>query len=236
MRIPVLSRLLSMASEMIFPACCEVCGRSLIEGEDILCMACDYDMPRTAIDSNRFNTIHQRLAAPGLPIEKAAAYFHYFRGNPYAALIQSAKYSGRPYLGRKLAMRFAKELENADFFDGIDLILPMPLHFLKRIKRGYNQTEYLALGLSDATGIPVGDNLQMKRHKTQTRLSAAERLANMQSAVSVLNGEELAGKHVLVVDDVITTGATMMAVIKALHNSVDDIKISVLFLGLTSLS
>ena len=221
------------ASEMIFPECCEVCGRSLIDGEELLCLTCDFDMPRTRIASNPFNTIHQRLATPGYAIEKAAAYFHYYKNNPYARMIQRAKYSGRPTVGRELARRFANELKKEGFFDGMDVILPMPLHFTKKLKRGYNQTEYVAHGLSDVTGLPLGDNLKIKRHKTQTRLSAQERLTNMEGIIRVEHSAELVGKHVLVVDDVITTGATMLTAIKALHDTVPNIKTSVIAIGLT---
>lgn len=222
--------------EMIFPACCEVCGRSLIDGEELLCMTCDFDMPRVEIESSPFNQIHQRLASPNLPIEKAVSQFYYFRDNPYAKLIQKAKYSGRPRIAYFLARKFALQLKDTDFFDGIDLILPMPLHVIKKLKRGYNQTTYIANGLSEISEIPVGDNLKIKRHNTQTRLSAEQRLANMSEAIRVEHAEELRAKHVLVVDDVITTGSTMFAAVKAIHETCGPVKISVLSLGLTKLN
>ena len=230
-----LTRLFSDASEMIFPAVCGVCGRPLVDGETLICMSCDYDMPRCGIESESFNVVHQRLARPGLPIERAASFFYYFRGNPYAMLIQMAKYNNRPSIAMTFGTSFARELRQTAFFNDIDVLLPMPLHFLKKMRRGYNQTEYIARGISAESGIPIGDNLSAARHKSQARLKAVERQKNMEGIIRVRNANELVGQHVLVIDDVITTGATMLSAIKALHQAVPNIRTSVLSLALTKI-
>lgn len=199
-------------------------------------MQCDYAMPRCHLHAEPFNEIHRRLAGK-VPIERAAAMFHYYRDTAYTRLIHVAKYGGRPRVGEALAGKFATEIAGDGFFDGIDIILPVPLHRLKRLRRGYNQTEYIARGLSEVTGIPVSDNIvALRGHGTQTRRGAFERWLNSRNVYGVERPEMLAGKHLLVVDDVITSGSTMLSCCEAIQTAVHDARISVLSLGLAALS
>lgn len=220
---------------IVFPDVCEVCGSSLVRGEEVICLKCDMNMPRTRVHNDSFNIIHERLAGK-TPIERAAGYFYYYRESDYAAIIHNAKYNGRPIIARKLAMRFARELMADNFFDGIDIILYVPMFFLKKIKRGYNQSEYIAQGISQATNITVGHNLISKRsHSSQTKKNSYSRWLNAQGVYDVINPEELENKHVLIVDDVITTGATLLACCDVVHNAVPSATISVLSLAVTRL-
>lgn len=220
---------------IVFPDVCEVCGSSLVRGEEVICLKCDMNMPRTRVHNDSFNIIHERLAGK-TPIERATGYFYYYRESDYAAIIHNAKYNGRPIIARKLAMRFARELMADNFFDGIDLILYVPMFFLKKIKRGYNQSEYIAQGISQATNIPVGHNLISKRsHSSQTKKNSYSRWLNAQGVYDVINSDELENKHVLIVDDVITTGATLLACCDVVHNAVPSATISVLSLAVTRL-
>ena len=220
---------------IVFPDVCEVCGSSLVRGEEVICLKCDMNMPRTRVHNDSFNIIHERLAGK-TPIERAAGYFYYYRESDYAAIIHNAKYNGRPIIARKLAMRFAGELMADNFFDGIDIILYVPMFFLKKIKRGYNQSEYIAQGISQATNIPIGHNLISKRsHSSQTKKNSYSRWLNAQGVYDVINSEELENKHVLIVDDVVTTGATLLACCDVVHNAVPSATISVLSLAVTRL-
>ncbi len=218
---------------MIYPNVCEVCANTLVHGEHTLCLHCLHDMPRTRLHTQSFNEIHKRLAGH-TPISKAAAYFYYYRENPYAELIHRAKYNNRPALAKTLARMFAEEIMPSGFFDGIDLILPVPLHYLKELKRGYNQSHEIAKGLREATGIEIADNLIAKKaHSTQTRRSAFERWLNTGNIYTVAEPHELADKHILIVDDVITTGATVLHCADAVHINEPSAKISVAALGFT---
>lgn len=220
---------------IVFPDVCEVCGSSLVRGEEVICLKCDMNMPRTRVHNDSFNIIHERLAGK-TPIERAAGYFYYYRESDYAAIIHNAKYNGRPIIARKLAMRFARELMADNFFDGIDIILYVPMFFLKKIKRGYNQSEYIAQGISQATNIPIGHNLISKRsHSSQTKKNSYSRWLNAQGVYDVINSDELENKHVLIVDDVVTTGATLLACCDVVHNAVPSATISVLSLAVTRL-
>lgn len=220
---------------IVFPDVCEVCGSSLVRGEEVICLKCDMNMPRTRVHNDSFNIIHERLAGK-TPIERAAGYFYYYRESDYAAIIHNAKYNGRPIIARKLAMRFARELMADNFFDGIDVVLYVPMFFLKKIKRGYNQSEYIAQGISQATNIPIGHNLISKRsHSSQTKKNSYSRWLNAQGVYDVINSDELENKHVLIVDDVVTTGATLLACCDVVHNAVPSATISVLSLAVTRL-
>lgn len=230
----ILNSLRELAS-VIVPETCEVCGRSLVDGEHTLCLDCDFHMPRCRIHHLEFNAIHQRMLRH-VPIERAAAYFYYVRQSPYTNLILSAKYRGRPRIIRRLACAFAREIATDGFFNGIDLILPVPMHRLKRLRRGYNQTDHMARGISEATGIAVADNLRASRtHSSQTRKSAAERWENARAGFHVTDADNLSGKHLLIIDDVITTGATITACCEAVHRAAPSARISVLSIGLTNI-
>lgn len=220
---------------IIFPEVCEVCGRSLVKGERVMCLHCDVSLPRTRVHTDDFNVIHKRLAG-STPIDRAAGMFYYYRESEYARLIHVAKYESRPVVARRLAEAYARELMPDRFFDGIEVILPVPLHSSKLISRGYNQSEEIAMGLSAVTGIVVGDNLVARRsHSTQTKKNSYSRWVNAQGVYDVDCGDDLEGKHVLVVDDVITTGATLLACCEAIHRVAPTARISVLSLAVTHL-
>ena len=223
------------ALRVIFPKVCEVCGRSLSRGEELMCMHCNLDMPRTRLHHEKFNTIHQRLVGKA-PIDKAAGYFYYYRDSEYARLIQKAKYNNRPAIIEHLATRFAHELANDRFFDDIDVIVPVPMHWFKRLRRGYNQSEVLAKALCKSTGTKLGCSLKARRgHKTQTSKNRYERWVNTKDLYEVKCVEDLEHKHVLVVDDIITTGSTVLACCEAIHRQSPTTRISVLSIGVTHL-
>lgn len=231
----ILRKSARLISEAVFPAVCECCGRSLVEGEELLCLHCLHDMPLTYYHRDSFSEIHKRLASPGLPIERGAAMFHYIKDSRYCLLILQAKYNNRPAIVRRLARDFATSLAAEGFFDGIDMLLPIPLNWRKRLRRGYNQSEVIASGISDVTSIETGDNLKALPHSTQTRKNAMERAANAAGTIKAVHAEELQGKHILIIDDVITTGATLLTAAKAIHTAAPTARISVLTLAATKL-
>ncbi len=219
------------ALSIVYPRVCEVCGRSLMRYESVLCRHCLDSLPRTQIHGDDFNLIHERLAGK-VPIERAGAYFYYYRESPYAQLIHKAKYNSRPRIAKLLGLEYTYEISQSGFFKGIDLMLPVPLHWWKHIQRGYNQSEAIAQGIEKATGIPIGDNLVARRgHSSQTAKGAYSRWKNTEDVFAVRNADELAGKHVLVVDDVITTGATLLRCCEAIHKASPTTRISVLTLA-----
>ena len=222
--------------DLIFPDLCTVCRNRLVTGEHIICLECRMGLPRTNLHRLQPNAIHERLFSIGHPIERATSLFHYFRENNYARLIHDTKYRGRPIVGRTLALEHATELLQTGFFDGIDAIVPVPLHFFKRFRRGYNQAEEIARGLSSATSLPVINALSASYHRTQTRMSAHQRLLNARNAYHVADPSAIDGLHILLVDDVITTGATLLSCIEAVKKCCPSTRISLYSLAITQLA
>ena len=151
-------------------------------------------------------------------LEKAAAFLFYDKDHPIQRVIHKMKYADQPMIGYFLGRQAAIEFQYADFFDEIDVIIPIPLHPKRLNERGYNQSEYIAKGISDVTGIPID-----LTHVTRTRNTpkqalqrGEERRENMEEAFAVNHPEQLYHKHILVVDDLITTGETMRSCLKAM--------------------
>ncbi len=222
---------LSAATDMVMPRVCPVCGRALDSDETWLCRQCLSRLPRTRYEEVDFNTMEQHFAGK-VPIERATAYFFYEKGAPYASILHDIKYHNLPKMGRWLTARAVHDMAGSRFFDGIDAVTAVPLHRSKLAQRGYNQSEYLARGIADASGIPYIEVLKaVLPHSTQTHKGALERWQNIQgNYVLKKEAASLAGKHILLVDDVITTGATLTVCATALQ-AIPGIKISLFTLA-----
>ncbi len=230
-------KIASQIISIIYPRLCEVCGTALTEGEEHICLKCLYNMPLCRLDADGFNIIHQRLASH-IPIERATGLFYYYRGNPYTRLIHAAKYNGRPRIASHLASLFARRLQPSGFFDGIDLITYVPLHYSRQLRRGYNQSEHIALGISRITSITTLPTLIVtRRHNTQTRRDHYHRWLNSLHTYAIdPDATQLSPRHILLVDDVITTGSTILACLEALHHAYPAARLSVLTLAVSNLS
>lgn len=168
------------------------------------------------------------------PFVTATGHFFYSRDSSLARLIQDMKYRNFPSLGDKLGEIAGEELFMAGFLNDIEMIVPLPMHFFKKAKRGYNQTDHIARGISKASGIPVTDALVMTRQrKTQTALSAEQRFENAKNLFLPKKGINLNDKGVLLVDDICTTGTTMASAAKALTDSFPTIRLYLFTLGVT---
>lgn len=221
---------------LLFPRMCPCCGAVLMSGENIMCLNCLTDMPLTGYHLKAdFNPLMQRLMLhPRL--ERAAAWFHYERRSPYARLIHEAKYNGKSQLAEMLGEQYAAAIAPSGFFDGIDALVPVPLSALKLIRRGYNQSMHIAVGIARATGIDVVNALQARVHSTQTRKDAYRRRAAVSGVYSAKQPLPVAGAaHILLVDDIITTGATITACAEALHKAEPAARLSALALAATRL-
>lgn len=198
---------------------CPVCDRELLDGEEAICIGCLSTLPRTATQhmSGRYADIFANAVAPqGL----TEAWFDYDPESPYAQIIRRAKYYDSPRLARTLGRAFGRELTHRYGTLPVDVLLPVPMHCIKRMRRSYNQSEEIAGGISETTGIPVGDNLTtLHRHSTQTRKNNEARRANIKGTVGVDAPEELQGLRIAIVDDIVTTGATIAECVAALSLS-----------------
>lgn len=194
--------------DILFPRVCHICGAPLPPGEEFLCLPCRAALPRTNYHRLSPNKIEGRLASVA-SLARATSWLHYTRDSAPALLIHDMKYRRFPRLGTLLGQLMATELFSTGFFSDIDIISPVPLHLLKKMKRGYNQTEMIARGVADITGLPVKEIFKARRHRSQTSMSHAQRLLNTKGIFSLRDPSALAGRHILIIDDVCTTGATL---------------------------
>ena len=225
---------ISDLKELLFPRYCKVCGQRLMRSEQHLCLGCLLDLPRTHYEQQPENLLMQHfLEWP--EVVRATAYFYYYKEGKYSGLIHHLKYYDHPEVGTYFGRLAANELRQSGFFDDIDLIIPVPLSKKKQRKRGYNQCDYIARGISEATGIAVETRCIERTidTDTQTRKGSAERWKNTEGVFHVTESTLFKNKHVLVVDDVSTTGSTLHACISALL-TVPGVHISVFALAKTT--
>ncbi len=195
---------------LLFPRLCYACGNQLLRNEMLICTECHVLIPRTNYHLEEDNPV-ARLFWGRCKIEKAAAFSFYNRDSRIRHLIHNLKYKGIETIGFELGKIYGESLSKSDFLSGIDIIIPVPLHPAKKRIRGFNQSEIISDGISSATGIPV-DRVSLSRitvTETQTRRSRFERWVNVEGIFNVKNPMLLEGKHILLVDDVITTGSTL---------------------------
>lgn len=217
----------------LLPCYCVVCGNRLTEHEEILCAKCHLKLPFTKIRGEKGNEI-ERLFWMRLPIVRASAYFYYnaFQRETKEILF-SLKYRKRPEIGRFFGKAMATELIGTDFFEGIDFMIPIPLSTDRQRKRGYNQSTELALGISQVTGIPVREDIVSKAfsHPSQTHLHIEQRRKNVKDVFLLTKPDAVVGKHILIIDDVLTTGSTIQSIGEEIQKA-GDVRISILVMGL----
>lgn len=218
----IMMKILSDFLNLFFPRLCLLCRTPLVEGEKHICLRCLCDLPLTRFTEWSENQAAQ-LFTGKFPFTSATALFYYNKGGHVQLLIHSLKYHGNKELGYDLGRMAALELNKDDkyFFtpateNPIDIIIPIPLHPKRQRQRGYNQAEWIANGISSVTGIPVSTTAiyRTKPNESQTQKQVYERQRNVQDVFILASARELEGKHILLVDDVITTGSTMSACVE----------------------
>lgn len=226
-----MNRLIESLLDVVWPRTCPCCKRVMLRGEISMCLQCRASLPVTKYHRNPTdNPLRSKLNGL-VPIERATAYFLYHRDSPFAALIHDAKYREHPSLARNLGEEYARILSATGFFDNIDALIPVPLNFWKECSRGYNQSECIARGVSCVTNLPIVNALKARRHATQTHKDADARRRNAESAYSAIPEALRGHSHVLLIDDVCTTGATLYACARAMRQANPSLQISVLTLA-----
>lgn len=203
----------------------------MAKGEEYICSGCNSLLPRTNLHLEKENEIEKRFWGK-VEIERATAFFYYSKGSDYRKILHHLKYRRCKEIGEVMGRYFAKELISTDFFEGIDLIIPVPLHPKRMKARGYNQSEWIAKGISRITLIPL-DTKSLKRNannQTQTRRSVFDRWKNVENIFELTNYQDLEGKHILLIDDVLTTGATLVSCAMTIKNR-PNTKVSILTLA-----
>ncbi len=196
---------------LFYPPFCLGCSGPLVKGEETLCTVCLSNLPKTHYHRRGENPVLNRLAGR-LPIRHGWAFLKFQKGGVVQHLLHQLKYNNCPEIGERLGKAYGHELQEASD-DQFDLIIPVPLHKSRLRQRGYNQSAWFAKGLSDALQIPWDETISIRTQATatQTRKNRAARWENVQRVFSVSPDVSLASKRILLVDDVITTGATLEA-------------------------
>ena len=212
---------------LVYPSICMACGESLYKGEDILCTHCRYHLPKTNFHQDKDNPVIRHFWGK-VNVHSAASYYFFNKGEKVQSLMHHFKYKGRKEIGLFLGEVYGTELNEAPLFNAIDVIIPVPLHRNKKLKRGYNQSELFAEGLAKSMNKQFDHKTlyRAKASETQTKKSRFQRWENVNEIFKLNDVEKLQGKHILLVDDVITTGSTLEACAEVLLQ-IPDIKISV---------
>lgn len=212
---------------LFFPKTCIICARPLLQTERTVCYRCISQLePSRHTDFSDNEVTH--IFEGNIPISFATAGFRYHKGGILQQLIFQLKYHYHEEIGVILGREMGYNLENTPF-QTVDLLIPVPLHLKKQRRRGYNQSEKIARGLAEALGKEVRTDVLMRSVHTdsQTSKSRMERFANMQQVFVLKNKENIQGKHILLVDDVVTTGSTLIGCAETLLQEAKDIKISI---------
>ena len=228
MKIPFLSSLLNL----VFPKLCVCCGGSLMEGEENICLTCLYSLPRLAKQDYTDNRIMD-LFLGRVKLEKAFSWCMFEKQTSVQNILHHIKYKDKDYLARQMGEIMAREMP--DFFADIDAIVPVPLHKKKQKIRGYNQSEAIACGVQKVVGLPIFSKLLTRTRfsETQTHKNKEERWKNTQGLFSLEPNEGFEGKHILLIDDVLTTGSTAIACLEELQK-IPNVKLSFLSLAVGS--
>lgn len=195
---------------MIFPRVCQACGHALFKGEEVICTFCQFHLPKTGFYLRPENPVTRTFWGK-VPIESASAYYFFYRGNRVQHLIHRLKYKNGKEIGIKIGQLYGGELAKSNLYCGIQAVVPVPLHKSRLMKRGYNQSDFIARGIADAMGVHVENNLLLRKLKTetQTKKKRFHRYENMKSVFEINALNKSSARHFLLVDDVITTGSTL---------------------------
>lgn len=197
---------------LFFPNNCSVCGNSLVSQEEVICTGCQFKLPRTNFHFEPENPI-ARIFWGRVNLKTATSFLFFNKGGNVQHLVHQLKYKGKKNVGRYLGKLIGYELIQSPVFASVDLIVPVPLHPKKERLRGFNQSLIIAEGLSESLQKPLSkNNLERLIHtSTQTKKSRYSRWENVKDVFGIKAPEKFAGKHILLVDDVLTTGATIEA-------------------------
>ncbi|MEG1864727.1 MAG: ComF family protein [Alistipes sp.] len=230
----ILSDLLCDVRALLFPERCPVCGEPLTQGEHVICTFCRATAPLTGFWRDMDNPVARKCWGM-VPIVQASGFLFFIHNSGWRRLIHAFKYRGAWRLARVMGAWYGRNLRESGLYDDIDVVVPLPLHPLKRCRRGYNQSEYIAEGIATQLGVAVDrHSVRRKRNTASQALKPhSERAENVEGAFAVRHPERLAGRHVLLVDDVFTTGSTLLTCAAEILRAVPDCRVSIAALAVS---
>lgn len=213
---------------LFVPPRCSVCGRLLMEGERTFCNGCRATAPMTDYVGEADNPVFRRFWGI-VPVERASALIFFVKGSGWQRAVHDFKYRSAWRVAEECGEWLGAELAASGLYADVDVVVPVPLHRLKELRRGYNQSEYIARGVARTMGVAleVGNVVRTKHNPSQALRPYHERWNNVEGIFSLRNAAALEGRHILLVDDVFTTGATISSCAEAILAAVPNVRISV---------
>lgn len=228
-----MKELLRDIAGFFMPRTCHLCGCTLRDSERTFCLRCIETLPRSLYHRMPLNPMERRFAGI-VPFVRATGHFIYSRNSELASAVHDMKYRGFPSVGRRLGEIVGEELHMSGFFSGADCVAGVPMHWWKQARRGYNQADFIARGISEAIGLPIVEAVEaIRSHKTQTAMTLQQRLANLSGSFRVKNPDALRGKGLVLVDDVCTTGSTLRSLAAEISVAVPDCRLYLLSVCVT---
>lgn len=212
---------------LLYPNLCASCQEVLLKNENAICFNCQVDLPRSLYYQDNENPL-VKLFWGKIKLEMGLSVFTFVKNGKVQKLMHELKYNGNTKVGELMGVELGKEIEKTEITDKVDLVIPVPLHKKKLKQRGYNQSEFIAIGVAKVLGCEMETNLLQRIHhsESQTSKSKYERWENVGEAFTLTNSKQYIGKHILLVDDVVTTGSTLEACCKKLQE-IEGVKLSI---------
>ena len=219
---------------LFFPDLCVVCRERLIDGEQHICTDCLLLIPKTNFHLQPDNRLDQFFAGR-IPFERAAAFAYFIKGGSLQQIIHELKYKRNPDIGSFMGKLSGDNIKGSDFISSVDLLVPVPLHPKRQKERGYNQSLKICEGISSVTGIPIDSKTLVRtiNNVSQTKNSRFDRWKNVEDIFSLTDRASFDNRHILLVDDVITTGSTIESCVKEILKS-EGSKVSIFAIGMAN--
>lgn len=198
--------------DLLYPRLCAACGQQHPPDGSALCIGCEIDLPRTDYHLFMENPVTRRFTGR-FALETATAMFYFVKDTPVQDMLHRIKYLGRKEAAWALGRQYGREIKSSALYQTVDVVIPVPLHPHREHQRGYNQSAWWGRGLSEGLGVEHIERAlaRVRQTESQTNKSRQARLLNTQDAFVVRKPSRLKGCHILLVDDVMTTGATLEA-------------------------
>ncbi len=215
------------AISLIMPRRCPICGVQLAASTSYVCVRCLAEVPLTEYEFDPFNPMEERVKSLSPFVEHAAALIYYIKGSRWVDVIYDMKYGGRSSHAERLGEWLGTQLGRSKYYSEIDCVVGVPLHPLRQIMRGYNQSDLIAYGCARALGVESLRGVVRRRrfNRAQVKTSRDKRWMNVENLFEINDIARLRGRNVLIVDDVFTTGATILSCVDEIYNTIPNCRI-----------